>query len=99
VIRDKRTWILVNAVGAALALYLLISSWAFPPQHPLPAHWLVPAGAALLLGLFIYSVVLRMRGPIRPAPWASKMSDRQLWIVKGALAAIVIAVSLVFALR
>lgn len=93
-IRDKRTWIAVNAVGAAAALFMLITQSVFPSPHPLVPHWFLLADAVLLFGLFIYNIVLRLRGPIEPARWAHNMSDRQLWIIKSILMLVVIGVAL-----
>jgi len=99
-IRDKRTWIAVNAVGAVAALFVLIS-WSFrPPTHELFPPWFWQADAAFIFGAFIYNIVRRLRGPIEPAPWARGMTDRQLWIVKAVLtAAIIGGVFIVIALR
>jgi hypothetical protein len=94
-IRDKRTWIAVNTVGAAAALFMLISWSAFPPAHPVFPRWFLLADAAVLFGLFIYNIVRRLRGPIQPARWARNMSDRQLWIIKGILLVVVIGFALV----
>lgn len=99
-IRDKRVWIAVNAVGAAAALYVLISWSLRPPTHELFPPWFWQADAAFVFGAFIYNIVRRLRGPIQPARWARSMTDRQLWIIKGVLIAAVIGgVFVVVALR
>lgn len=95
-IRDKRTGIAVNAIGAAAALFLLISWSISRPTHALFPQWLLLTDAALLLAFFIYNIVRRLRGPIQPARWARNMSDRQLWIVKGIVIVVVISVTFVF---
>jgi hypothetical protein len=93
-IRDKRTWIAVNAVGAAAALFMLITQSVFPSPHPFVPRWFLLANTVLLFGLFIYNIVRRLRGPIEPARWARNMSDGQLWIIKGILMLIIISVAL-----
>ena len=59
-IRDKRTWVAVNAVGAAAGLFLLVSWAVFPPAHALFPQWFLLADAALILGAFIYNIVRRL---------------------------------------
>ena len=89
-IRDKRTWIAVNAVGAVATLFVLIS-WLFsPPTNLWLPAWFWQADMALVFGGFIYNIVRRLRGPIEPARWARGMTDRQLWITKGLLIVVVI---------
>lgn len=99
-IRDKRTWIAINAVGAAATLFVLIS-WLYrpPTQLWLPA-WFWQAEIALVFGGFIYNIARRVRGPIEPTRWARGMTDRQLGIVKGTLtAALLGGAFIVIALR
>jgi hypothetical protein len=87
-IRDKRTFIAVNAVGAAATLLVLISWSLRPPSSLLFPPWFWRADAAFVFGVFIYNIARRMRGPIEPARWARGMTDRQLCIAKGLLIAV-----------
>jgi len=89
-IRDKRTWIVVNAVGLAASLFVLISWSLRPPTLWLFPPWFWQADAAFVCGGFIYNIVRRLRGLIEPARWACGMTDRQLWITKGLLIVVVI---------
>jgi len=99
-IRDKRTWIAVNAAGAAAALFVVISWLYSPPTHLWFPAWVWQADIALVFGGFIYNIVRRLRGPIEPARWARNITDRQMWIVKGVLtAALIGGVFIVIALR
>ena len=99
-IRAKRTFIAVNAVGAAATLLVLISWSLRPPSSVLFPPWFWRADAAFVFGWFIYNIVRRMRGPIEPARWARGMTDRQLWIAKGLIIAVGIgAVFVVTVLR
>jgi|HubBroStandDraft_4_1064222.scaffolds.fasta_scaffold00006_148 hypothetical protein len=92
-IRDKRTFIVINAVGAACALFVLVSWTVSPPTHALFPPWFLMADGALLLGYFIYNIVRRLRGPIQPARWARNMTDRQLWTLKGLVMVILVGVA------
>ena len=100
-IRDKRTWIVVNAVGAAGVLLVLISSIVFPPTHDaLFPPWFLRTLEAFVFAGFIYNIIRRLRGPIQPARWARGMTDKQLWTIKGVLtAALIGGAFVVIALR
>jgi|SRR5579863_1147811 len=95
-IRDKRTWLAVNAFGAMAALLVVILQCLYPATHPL-LRWLTIGNGAVLFVLFIYNIVLRMRGPIQPARWARNMTDAQLWIVKGIMMVCVAGIATAFA--
>jgi hypothetical protein len=94
-IRDKRTWIAVNAVGAVAGLFLLVSWAVSPPTNALFPPWFLRVDAAFIFGAFIYNIIRRLHGPIQPARWARNMSDNQLWITKGLLTVVLIGVTIV----
>ncbi|HEX3672269.1 MAG TPA: hypothetical protein VHT92_11255 [Candidatus Cybelea sp.] len=93
-IRDKRLYIAVNAVGAASAAFALVIWTAFPSRHSLFPQWFLVGDALLLLGFFIYNVVRRMRGPIEPTGWARNLTDKQIWTVKGVVMSVLAVVAL-----
>lgn len=89
-IRNRRTWITVNVVGTVAALFVLISWLVRPPNPGLLPPWFWQADAAFIFVVFLYNIVRGLRGPIEPAPWTRRMTDRQWWIVKGLLIVVVI---------
>jgi hypothetical protein len=92
-IRDKRLFIAINAVGVAAALLLLVRWTAFPSPHSLFPQWFMVGDALLMFGYFIYNIVRRMRGPIEPSGWARNLTDKQIWTVKGVvMSALAVAV-------
>lgn len=82
-IRDKRLFIVVNGVGAASAVLMLVTWTASRSPHSLFPQWFMVGDALFLLGYFIYNIIRRMRGPIEPTGWARNLSDKQIWTVKG----------------
>jgi hypothetical protein len=82
-IRDKRAFIAVNAIGAAATLFALILWTISPPTHAIFPPWFLWMLEAFVFASFMYNIVRRLRGPIEPARWARGMTDKQLWITKG----------------
>jgi hypothetical protein len=95
-IRDTRTYVAINVVGALAALFLL-AFWAIsPPSHPLFPVWLLIGLAAFSLGGFVFQIIMRLTGrPVPLAPWAHNMTDRQLWIMKSILIAALVVITCV----
>ena len=85
-IRDVGVLLAVDGVGAAV-IVLLLASWRIePPAHPVLSMWLLYAFAAILLGVFIYSMVLTFSGRSRSVPFAERhMTEKLLWLGKGIL--------------
>lgn len=97
-IRDKRTFIAVNAIGGLAALLTVVLQCLYPATQPL-LRWIMVGGGILLAAQFVSNIVLRMRGPIQPARWARNLTDGQLWIVKGIAMACAAGIAAAFALR
>lgn len=89
-IRDKRAYIVVNAIGAASAVFLIVMWTAFPSPHSFLPQWFLVVDGLFLLGAFIYNIIRRMRGPIEPTGWARNLSDRQIWTVKGVVMSVLL---------
>ena len=71
-IRDVGALLAVDGIGAAV-IVLLLASWRIePPAHPMLSMWLLYVFAAILLGIFIYSMVLTFSGRSRPVPFAER---------------------------
>ena len=83
VIRDTRTYVVVNVVGALISLFL-VALWAIsPPRHELFPTWLLIGLAAFSFGGFVYQIIMRLTGrPVPLAWWARGKTDRQIWTVK-----------------
>ena len=86
-IRDKRAFIAVSLVGVASCVFALCLQLLFPYQHSVFPRWLNVALLIFITGGFLFNIVLRMHGPIQPVRWARGLSDPQLWLIKGVLAA------------
>jgi len=86
-IRDKRAFIAVNVVGATCGAFMLGLQLMHPLQHSVFPRWLNLALPILMTAGFVYNIALRLRGPIQPSRWARGLSDPQLWLLKGVLAA------------
>lgn len=82
-IRDARTFVAVNVIGALASLFLIASWTISPPKRPLfPAWLLILLGVVMLCG-FVYQIVMRLSGrPVPVASWARAKTDRQIWTVK-----------------
>lgn len=97
-IRDTRTYVVVNAVGALTSL-LLVALWAIsPPRDSLFPTWLLIGLAAFSFGTFVYQIIMRLTGrPVPLAWWARGKTDRQIWTVKCVvLACLAVVIVLVF---
>lgn len=54
---------------------------------------------ALLFGSFVYNLIMQLSGRPRPiARWARGMTDRQLWLLKGILLAVLAVVAILIVL-
>lgn len=60
-IRDKRTFIIISAVGLACGLWLLFSQLAYPASHPVFPRWLSLTLDVVVIAGFTYNIVLRLR--------------------------------------
>ena len=96
-IRNPRALTAVNTVGALAALFLLISWSLRPSTSALFPQWFLVALALVLLGSFVYQIVMTLTG--RPVPvmrWARGLSDRQLWTIKGVVMAVLVLGAFIF---
>jgi hypothetical protein len=99
-IRDTRLYLAMNAIGALAALLVVASSLAISRTHPSLSLWLSVGVSLTLLCYFLYKTFLALRGrPIEITPGARGMTERQLWLVKGALAAVAAAALLLLFVR
>lgn len=99
-IRNTRTYVAVQTVGALASLGVLLSWSVSPPMHPVFPMWCLIGIAAFTAGSFAYNIVMTLRGrPIPVASWARNLSDRQLWTMKGVLIAAMLAVAVVVIFR
>lgn len=101
-IRDTRAFVAVNAIGALSALYLLVYWAVHRPAQSLFPWWILAGSAAVMLGAFLYNMIMKLSGrPLPIAPWARGKSDRQLWLIKGIVlvVGVAIALAIIFAPR
>ncbi|HEY1427994.1 MAG TPA: hypothetical protein VGF18_00345 [Candidatus Tumulicola sp.] len=95
-IRDNRTFVAVNIAGVALALFGVVLRVLYPPVHPIGPPWIYVGLPALIGCIFIYNIVARLRGK-QPPESAFGLSDRQLWIAKGIILAVLTIAATSFA--
>jgi len=94
-IRDARIVLGLRTLVALYFLFLFVYYIRNPNQSVFPA-WFWMGLAAVGFGACTYEIVRTLMGPpLQTAAWARKMSDRQLWTIKGVLIAAIAAYAIV----
>lgn len=75
----------LNGFGLACCAFLVVRPWVWAPAYRSEPFWLYEAIYIAGFGMFLYSILRHVRGPIVPTQFVLSIGERNVWAIKGTL--------------